>query len=302
MQKVEERIKIISNVFIKNIKIQIEHINESTFNEEVKNNLSMAGELLINSINMFKRDETLASISLLRNVYEMTLKGVVLDKSKEICDAYKIIQKSGSHNKDSSSNIRRFISKNFKEYFYIIENNDILNKIYGKGILTYLYDKLCNFSHASPIMELLYKMEKEEIIVRQVICIFIVCAMVVFYMDATSVKMNKLDISETTGLLYMLIIIYTFSDWNENKDEFNKLKKYESIIDLSIDLNKIYYNKENELIYGITNDIKESLKEIENLSVEESIEVERKINERLKKYCGKINYKKFIALIPKIKV
>ena len=302
MQKVEERINIANKIFIKNIKKQINTIKKSQLKEEVRNNLSMAGELLINSINMFKRDETLASISLLRNVYEMTLKGVVLDKSKEICDAYKIIQKSGSQNKDSSSKIRRFIAKNFKEYFYIIENNDILNKIYGKGILTYLYDKLCKFSHASPIMELLYKMEKEEIIVRQVVCIFIVYAMVAFYMDATSVKINKLDISETTGLLYMLFIIYTFSDWNENKDEFNKLKKYESIIDLSIELNKVYYNKENELIYGMTNDIQESLKEIENLSVEERIEVERKINERLEKYCGKINYKKFTALIPKIKV
>lgn len=54
MQIVEEIIKITNKIFIKNIKKQIKEIKKTSFIDEVKNNLSMAGELLIDSINMCK--------------------------------------------------------------------------------------------------------------------------------------------------------------------------------------------------------------------------------------------------------
>lgn len=172
MQKIGEIINIANKVFVKNIKKQIKKIKNSQFRDEVKNNLSMAGELLIDSIYMFNKKKTIAAISILRNVYEMTLKGIVLDKNEEIFNSYQIIKKSGKSDKDNSSKIRKFIGENFKEYFYVLENDESFNNIYGNGVLTYLYDKLCSYSHASKIMEELYKIKNDEVIVEQMIVYF----------------------------------------------------------------------------------------------------------------------------------
>ena len=104
----EEEIKIANKVFVKNIKKQIKSLKNSQFIDEVKNNLSMAGELLLDSIYLLNKKKMIAAISVLRNVYEMTLKGIVIDKSKEIFDSYQIVKKSGKLDKDNSSKIREF--------------------------------------------------------------------------------------------------------------------------------------------------------------------------------------------------
>lgn len=296
MQKIGEIINIANKVFVKNIKKQIKEIKNSQFRDEVKNNLSMAGELLIDSIYMFNKKKTIAAISILRNVYEMTLKGIVLDKNEEIFNSYKIIKKSGNADKDNSSKIRKFIGENFKEYFYVLENDESFNKIYGNGVLTYLYDKLCSYSHASKIMEELYKIKNDEVIVEQMICIFLLYSMVIFYMDATSVKLNRTNISEATCIFYTIIVAYTFYDWTINKDELNKLQKYNKIIDLSIDLNQDYYQKEKGLASYITGEIQKEIKQ--DISIEENVGGEK----YLEKYCGKTNYQNFIAFATKIKV
>ena len=93
MQRIEERINVANKIFVKNIKKQISAIKKSHFREEVRNNLSMAGELLIDSIHMFNKKKVIAAISVLRNVYEMTLKGIVIDKNEEIFNSYQIIKK-----------------------------------------------------------------------------------------------------------------------------------------------------------------------------------------------------------------
>lgn len=296
MQKIGEIINIANKVFVKNIKKQIKEIKNSQFRDEVKNNLSMAGELLIDSIYMFNKKKTIAAISILRNVYEMTLKGIVLDKNEEIFNSYKIIKKSGNADKDNSSKIRKFIGENFKEYFYVLENDESFNNIYGNGVLTYLYDKLCSYSHASKIMEELYKIKNDEVIVEQMICIFLLYSMVIFYMDATSVKLNRTNISEATCIFYTIIVAYTFYDWTINKDELNKLQKYNKIIDLSIDLNQDYYQKEKGLASYITGEIQKEIKQ--DISIEENVGGEK----YLEKYCGKTNYQNFIAFATKIKV
>lgn len=296
MQKIGEIINIANKVFVKNIKKQIKEIKNTQFRDEVKNNLSMAGELLIDSIYMFNKKKTIAAISILRNVYEMTLKGIVLDKNEEIFNSYKIIKKSGNADKDNSSKIRKFIGENFKEYFYVLENDESFNNIYGNGVLTYLYDKLCSYSHASKIMEELYKIKNDEVIVEQMICIFLLYSMVIFYMDATSVKLNRTNISEATCIFYTIIVAYTFYDWTINKDELNKLQKYNKIIDLSIDLNQDYYQKEKGLASYITGEIQKEIKQ--DISIEENVGGEK----YLEKYCGKTNYQNFIAFATKIKV
>lgn len=295
MQKIGEIINIANKVFVKNIKKQIKKIKNSQFRDEVKNNLSMAGELLIDSIYMFNKKKTIAAISILRNVYEMTLKGIVLDKNEEIFNSYKIIKKSGNADKDNSSKIRKFIGENFKEYFYVLENDESFNNIYGNGVLTYLYDKLCSYSHASKIMEELYKIKNDEVIVEQMICIFLLYAMVIFYMDATSVKLNRTNISEATCIFYTIIVAYSFYDLTINKDELNKLQKYNEIIDLSIYLNQDYYQKEKELTAYITGEIQKETKQ--DISIEENVEFEK----YFKKYCGKTNYQNLVDLFPKIK-
>lgn len=296
MQKIGEIINIANKVFIKNIKKQIKEIKDSQFRDEVKNNLSMAGELMIDSIYMFNKKKIIAAISVLRNVYEMTLKGIVIDKNEELFNSYQIIKKSGKLDKDNSSKVRKFIGENFKEYFYVLENDESFNNIYGSGVLTYLYDKLCSYSHASKIMEELYKIKNDEVIVEQMICIFLLYSMVIFYMDATSVKLNRTNISEATCIFYTIIVAYTFYDWTINKDELNKLQKYNKIIDLSIDLNQDYYQKEKGLASYITGEIQKEIKQ--DISIEENVGVEK----YLEKYCGKTNYQNFIAFATKIKV
>lgn len=296
MQKIGEIINIANKVFVKNIKKQIKEIKDSQFRDEVKNNLSMAGELMIDSIYMFNKKKIIAAISVLRNVYEMTLKGIVIDKNEEIFNSYQIIKKSGKLDKDNSSKVRKFIGENFKEYFYVLENDESFNNIYGSGVLTYLYDKLCSYSHASKIMEELYKIKNDEVIVEQMICIFLLYSMVIFYMDATSVKLNRTNISEATCIFYTIIVAYTFYDWTINKDELNKLQKYNEIIDLSIDLNQDYYQKEKGLASYITGEIQKEIKQ--DISIEENVGGEK----YLEKYCGKTNYQNFIAFATKIKV
>ena len=295
MQRTNERINIANKIFVKNIKKQINAIKKSQFREEAKNNLTMAGELLIDSIYMFNKKKTISAISLLRNVYEMTLKGVVLDKNEEIFNSYKIIKKSRKEDKDNSSTIREFIGKNFKEYFYVLENDKSFKSIYGSGILSYLHDKLCSYSHASKIMEELYKIKKDEIIVEQMINVFLLYTMIVFYMDATSVKLKKINISEATCIFYTTVVSYTFYDWSNNRDELEKLQKYNKIIDFSIDLNQVYYSKEKVLISYITSEMQKEIKQ--DISIEKCEEFEN----YLKKYCGKSNYQKFIGLAPKNK-
>lgn len=286
MQKIEEIINIANKVFVKNIKKQIKKIKDSQFRDEVKNNLSMAGELLIDSIYMFNKKKTIAAISILRNVYEMTLKGIVLDKNEEIFNSYQIIKKSGKADKDNSSKIRKFIGENFKEYFYVLENDESFNNIYGNGVLTYLYDKLCSYSHSSKIMEELYKIKKDEIIVNQMICIFLLYVMVVFFMDATSVKLKQIAISENTCILYTIIMIYSIYECTNSENNLNELTKYSNIIDLSIGLNKEYWLKEKKLILYVTQQIQNENNN--DIVIGENDE----LGKRLKMYCGEMNYER----------
>ena len=286
MQKIGEIINIANKVFVKNIKKQIKEIKNSQFRDEVKNNLSMAGELLIDSIYMFNKKKTIAAISILRNVYEMTLKGIVLDKNEEIFNSYQIIKKSGKADKDNSSKIRKFIGENFKEYFYVLENDESFNNIYGNGVLTYLYDKLCSYSHSSKIMEELYKIKKDEIIVNQMICIFLLYVMVVFFMDATSVKLKQIAISENTCILYTIIMIYSIYECINSENNLNELTKYSNIIDLSIGLNKEYWLKEKKLILYVTQQIQNENNN--DIVIDENDE----LGKRLKMYCGEMNYER----------
>lgn len=91
-------------------------------------------------------------------------------------------------------------------------------------------------------MEELYEIKNDEVIVEQMICIF-----------------------------YTIIVAYTFYDWTINKDELNKLQKYNKIIDLSIDLNQYYYQKEKKLTSYITGEIQKEIKQDINIEKMQSL-------------------------------
>ena len=114
-------------------------------------------------------------------------------------------------------------------------------------------------------------------------------------MDATSVKLKQIAISENTCILYTIIMIYSIYECINSENNLNELTKYSNIIDLSIYLNQDYYQKEKELTAYITGEIQKETKQ--DISIEENVEFEK----YFKKYCGKTNYQNLVDLFPKIK-
>ena len=75
---------------------------------------------------------------------------------------------------------------------FIIEKNSFLSK----DILAFYNTDFFGSKDYSNNPNYLYKIKNDEVIVEQMICIFLLYAMVIFYMDATSVKLNRTNISE----------------------------------------------------------------------------------------------------------
>lgn len=71
-------------------------------------------------------------------------------------------------------------------------------------------------------------------------------------MNATSVKLEQIAISENTCILYTIIMIYSIYESINSENNLNKLTKYSNIIDLSIGLNEEYWLKEKKLILYVT--------------------------------------------------
>lgn len=112
MDDLKEFIEICDKMYIKQIKkILILIENNGDLGNSVKNNLISSGELIIDIIKFMKKGSINVALPCLRNVYEMTLKGIVLDDNDEIRNSYnKIIKKK---EKDSMDNVRRFIGERF---------------------------------------------------------------------------------------------------------------------------------------------------------------------------------------------
>lgn len=140
-------------------------------------------------------------------------------------------------------------------------------------------------------MEGLYKIKNDEAIIEQMICIYLLYIMVIFYMDATSVKLGKIEVSEETCAFYTIVLCFALYDLMINRDKLNKLQEYDKIIDLSIDLNEEYFNKEKALILYMVDDIKVEMNHKD--SVEKIVGLEKEF----KRYCGKINYQRFMKIV-----
>ena len=84
MTELEKIIYITNNIIIKKIKKQIYNIKKSKLDNQIKNNLIMSGEILINIYKDYQKNNVFYGTLQLRNVFEGTLKAITLDKSEEI--------------------------------------------------------------------------------------------------------------------------------------------------------------------------------------------------------------------------
>ena len=95
MDKLNKYIRINNRMYIRQIKKIIKRIkNKKNIGDACKNNLCASGELIIDTIKLMEKDQVNVALPCLRNIYEMTLKAIVLDDNQEILDSYnKIIKK-----------------------------------------------------------------------------------------------------------------------------------------------------------------------------------------------------------------
>lgn len=136
MNELKDFIKICNKIYIKQIKIILISLEDSNIDNCVKNNLSASGELIINILKLMEKGNINIALPCLRNVYEMTLKSIVLEDNEKIKNSYhKIFKKI---EKDKMSEVRKYIGENFNKYFYVLENDEIFVNILGEGILTYI--------------------------------------------------------------------------------------------------------------------------------------------------------------------
>lgn len=230
MDDIKEFIKICDKMYIKQIRKILNMIEKSdSLRYTTKNNLSASGELIIDIIKLMEKGSINVALPCLRNVYEMTLKGIVLEDNAEIRNSYnKIIKKK---EKDNMDNVRRFIGENFNKYFYVIEREEIFEKILGEGILTYVYKTLCRYSHATKVNEFVYIAQKNNItkdILLMYLISMLIYPMIVLYIDAICTKLNRFELDDEISFIYSIIIINMLNIFlkdNENIEKINKLSK-----------------------------------------------------------------------------
>lgn len=272
MTELEKILYITNNVIIKKIKKQIYNIRKSKLDNQIKNNLIMSGEILINIYKDYQKNNVFYGTLQLRNVFEGTLKAITLDKSEEIKKSYNVINKSKKHSYDEPAQIKDFVKANFKEFFYIFEEDKIINKILDRSILDYIYNILCNYSHASKLREILYYVLKDKHdskIISPLLAVFLIDIMYIMYIDAVSKKLNTGE-SQIIGdiVIYLTRLFDLLIYMGLNMNDFKKLNKYNKYMDLENELNTIYFEKIKELNIEALEDLNKNMgqiKELENL-------------------------------------
>ena len=89
MEDLKDFLKICNNMYAKQIKQIIKMIeNNNQLSLSAKNNLCASGELIVDTIKLVNKDCINVVLPSLRNCYEMTLKGIVLDDNAEIRNSY----------------------------------------------------------------------------------------------------------------------------------------------------------------------------------------------------------------------
>ena len=263
MKNIKEIIKISNMMYKREIRKLMRNIIANNMLEESKNNLCIAGELIIENLKLLEHNKTMIALSSLRNIYESTLKGIVFDKNSDIRDSYNKIEKDKDD--DGMKNVRYIIGNDYNNYFRVIENDPRIKNYFDKGILTYIYDNLCKFSHCTKVNEIVYLLQKEnqlKEIFDIYITLFLIYPIILLYMDAICTKLDIKNTIEEMVLIYsitllnILIILINYKDIVNEMNNFFKGK-----IDFS---NQLLFNK-----------IEKEKEFVEQCSKEINVELER---------------------------
>lgn len=227
MDDIKQLINIQNRVYVRQIKKISKMVLKSELIDECKNNLYMAGDLLIDIIKVLKDNKVNIALISLRNVYEMILKGIVLDQSEEIRKSYNEIVKDKE--KDTMKEVRNFIGENYNCYFKTIENDPIIKEFYGKGILSYIHDNLCKYSHATKVNEIIYfigNKEENKKIFNIYINMFLIQPIILMYIDAVCTKLNIEEVADDICAIYGINMLNIFNKLFGYQDKIKILNEY----------------------------------------------------------------------------
>ena len=283
MEDLKDFLKICNNMYAKQIKQIIKMIeNNNQLSLSAKNNLCASGELIVDTIKLVNKDCINVVLPSLRNCYEMTLKGIVLDDNVEIRNSYNKIIKLKE--KDGMDNVRRFIGENFSKYFYVIEKDENFEKILGEGVLTYVYKTLCRYSHATKVNEFVYIAQKDDK-TREILNIYLVSMLlypiILLYVDAVCTRLNEFELDEGISAVYSIITLNILNLILKHKIEINMINDVsKKILGEPDELLKIRIENEKNLYSFGIEDYKNNIKNEQVLSKEFS----RIINNYLKRF------------------
>ncbi|MBR0491295.1 MAG: hypothetical protein IJJ82_04520 [Clostridia bacterium] len=251
MENINQCIKICNKMYIRQIKKIVERIkNKKNLNDSCKNNLCASGELIIDTMKLMENGQINVALLCLRNIYEMTLKAIVLDDNQEILDSYNKIIKSKE--KDKMSVIREYIAKDFNKYFSIIEKDENFDNILGKGILTYVYEYLCKYSHATKVNEFMYLIQKNNELkeyLNSFLFVFLIYSIILIYTDAVCTKIKFYKIADELFILNGILMPDMMSNLLNDKKNIENLSKFsKNIFGEPDDLFNIRIDSEKKLI------------------------------------------------------
>lgn len=299
MNELKEFIKICNKMYIKQIKNILKLLEDSNIDNSVKNNLSASGELIINILKSMEKENINIALPCLRNVYEMTLKSIVLEDNKEIRNSYnKIVKKT---EKDKMSEVRKYIGDNFNKYFYVLEKDAIFDDILGEGILTYIYNCLCRYSHATKVNEFVYLAQRKENlrdILNEYLIIFLIYPVILIYADAVCTKINLKDFDDEIFIVYTIITFNLINLLFKDKEKIYDLRNFsEKTLGEPDELFKIRIEKEKQIALQFAEDTDKQIKE--NNIQEKTWKIF--CDYYLKKYFTKKQLEKFDEIIKNIR-
>lgn len=299
MDELNEIVKIFNRVYIRLIKKLLKKLEKSNLKDSCRNNLIASGELIIDILKLMEKQKINVALPCLRNVYEMTLKAIVLEDNQEIKESYDKVIKNVE--KDRMSEVRKYIAENFNKYFSIIEKDEIFENTLGEGVLTYIYKCLCRYSHATKVNEFVYLIEKEnnlKELFNLYLCLFLVYQIILVYIDAVCTKLKLKKLNNEIFLVSGIIFLNTINVFAILKSKIEDIEDYsEKILGEPDDLFKIRIEEEKELSTFFIEDIKT---QIESIDLQNEI-VDNYCNRVLKKYFTRKQLEKIDEVIKSIK-
>ena len=284
-------------MYIKQLRNILKILENSDLQNSCSNNLCASGELIIDILQLMEKGKANVALPCLRNVYEMTLKAIVLEDNKEICESYNKIYKKVD--KDGMDKVRRYIGNNINRYFSIVERENIFENVLEEGILTYIYKALCRYAHATKANEFVYLAQKNnnvKDILNYCLITFLIYPIILIYIDAVCTKLNLEELQNEICLICTIITFNLINILLKNENTIEEIKNFsKKIIGEPDKLFQIRTEKERELIMYYT---KETTKLLENGNIQKS-KLNKLLEYYLKKYFTKKQLEKLNEIINK---